>query len=998
MSPALRIITSKISPPVPRAERVNRQRLSDRIRELVDSHGVVWVTGTAGSGKSTAVVDALACGDRPLAWLTMDPSETAPGRLITYLEASVRGAIPSIAPVASHALDDHLSHAEAAALLAQELRNHNLVWVCDELERLADATVALEVLRSFLRHAPPSLRVVLISRRRMRLLGGEHDPAGIGRVDESDLAFTVSEAAEALTLVDSSPDEAESAVDATGGWVAGVLFEAWRSPKHVHGAGGEADGLRGYLATEIMDQLEPAERDFLVRTSVLREVTQSRAEALVGVDHAAASMMTLGTYHLPLVFSSDGLMFRCHTRFREFLYTELRHRGSLAVTNAHVTYGELLLTEERYEDATEEFLTCRSSERALAAAELAAPSVLRRLDLGVLERWLAALPSRDVEASLVLSYAAMLVAVEREQWTLGARHADRLVALSGQRSGSTMDGGVACSVAWCYYLTSRIEDARLVLSQAPETPETMAMRFATEVDLFDSPTHYRDRPANSGAAVDAMLARIDYGHGRFMGLAGEPPELWGAARSSRLAALRGLGRLDVVGKFFANQSFSNWTLIRIYAELLADLGRPEDARAVLDSGRNMLLRSGAPVFTIFNELLGAMFDLRFDRDTAAATAKLRKVEAQATARRRIRVTEQLDLCWGHVALLESDDLRAATYLRRAVGTMVYWDRLLFLPTAAVYLAEAEWRLGNEQEADTAADLALEAARRQGSTHILLQALKDFPAVVSRRLDLERYADSAWHELGRALMTSIDIGSVALYPRVLVREFGRAAVEVDGREVELRLGKSVEILAYLAAHGRRVKRADLLAALFDGTNDSARSYLRQALNGLRQALPDDARFVLEGELVVWEDETLSSDSVILQSALQHVANLQGQERIDASAHALSVIERGEYLPNSRSMWVSERSDDLRDLVNDGRQAAASAALEIGDYGHAETLLRQILRDDPYRETAWRLSMNLAGVLGQGDRVIALFRSCEESLAAIGIVPADSTRRLLDLLRR
>ena len=48
------------------------------------------------------------------------------------------------------------------------------------------------------------------------------------------------------------------AVEVTGGWVAGVLFEAWRSTEHVAGAGGEADALHGYLSSQILDQLEPA--------------------------------------------------------------------------------------------------------------------------------------------------------------------------------------------------------------------------------------------------------------------------------------------------------------------------------------------------------------------------------------------------------------------------------------------------------------------------------------------------------------------------------------------------------------------------------------------------------------------------------------------------------------------------------------------------------------------------------------------------------------------
>ena len=39
----------------------------------------------------------------------------------------------------------------------------------------------------------------------------------------------------------------------------GVLFEAWRASDHVIGLGGEADPLHGYLATEILDQLAPAD-------------------------------------------------------------------------------------------------------------------------------------------------------------------------------------------------------------------------------------------------------------------------------------------------------------------------------------------------------------------------------------------------------------------------------------------------------------------------------------------------------------------------------------------------------------------------------------------------------------------------------------------------------------------------------------------------------------------------------------------------------------------
>src|SRR5262249_19728522 len=114
----------------------------------------------------------------------------------------------------------------------------------------------------------------------------------------------------------------------------------------------------------------------------------------------------------------------------------------------------------------------------------------------------------------------------------------------------------------------------------------------------------------------------------------------------------------------------------------------------------------------------------------------------------------------------------------------------------IYLSEAAWRNGDEEAADDAADLALATAYAQGSNHILLQGLSDFPAVVSRKIDAELRIDSPWHELGRALMAR----RVAV-PRhgehtVLVREFGEAAILVDGEDVRVSLSKCLDLLAFL----------------------------------------------------------------------------------------------------------------------------------------------------------------------------------------------------------
>ena len=209
------------------------------------------------------------------------------------------------------------------------------------------------------------------------------------------------------------------------------------------------------------------------------------------------------------------------------------------------------------------------------------------------------------------------------------------------------------------------------------------------------------------------------------------------------------------------------------------------------------------------------------------------------------IGEQADTWRGLALLGRGEDARALAHLERAVATMTAGDRLIELPTAAVYLSEARWRADDESGADAAADLAFETARAQGSNHHLLKALASFPAVVTRRLDAEPRADSPWHELGRALRAqdvSVDLPFAA---QVELREFGEPEILVDGVTAPRpRIAKSYALLAFLTTRpGAEATREDLLTALFDGrSDDSARAYLRQAIHQLREVLRDDVRIV------------------------------------------------------------------------------------------------------------------------------------------------------------
>jgi DNA-binding SARP family transcriptional activator len=328
------------------------------------------------------------------------------------------------------------------------------------------------------------------------------------------------------------------------------------------------------------------------------------------------------------------------------------------------------------------------------------------------------------------------------------------------------------------------------------------------------------------------------------------------------------------------------------------------------------------------------------------------------------------------------------------------DRQIELPTAAVYLAEAEWRAGDEAAADAAADVALEAARRQGSNHMLLQALADFPAVVSRRLDAEPAADSPWHELGRALIAQGVAVDHAVGVSVRLREFGTCALLVHDEPVRPRIAKTYELLAYLVARPQaRAARDELLDALFEGrVDESTRAYLRQAVRWLRHVLPEHGVVVERGEVRLGGDVRVTSESMAFVAALAEAAGMQGADRLAATLAALAVFDRGEYLPSVTSRWVDERRRHLAELATDARYEAAELAFAEGRLDESRQLAEQVLGAEPYREPAHRLSMRLAGALGDDDGVIRAFQRCERELAAVGAAPTQTTRQLLARLRR
>lgn len=996
------IIRGKLQRPALPSMMIERHRLSALIHDLLEAYQVVLVTASAGAGKTTAVTAALDQFEhQPCAWLTLDQTDRAPGRLVAYLDAAIAEVVPETRGVAAEAVSAGLSHMEAAGLLAESIGDRPVVLALDELEHLDNAPEALAVIDHFIRHAPRQTQIVLISRRD---LGLYRRPTATVSIRDEELAFTLEEAAEALDRLGKAEVDPVDAMTATRGWVMGILFEAWESGgrAHLHSAGGERDPLSGYLATQILETLDPPLTEALIRTAVLKRITAARAEAL-GVAGAGDLITELRRRHIPATWTEqDGGTMRCHPRFREYLLERLNRQGDSTVKQVRLAYGHLLKSEGFYEEAVEQFLAADAVSEARFAAKRVLRSIVERHDLEVASRWLRSIPVTDNGEPDEVTEAALMLAAGRERFGSVARIADDLS--TEIRDRLCEESPVAASlIAWGYFHVGRLEDAHSAVELSGVSPETDAARYLLGLASASGGT---DLPALIGGRMDALAVRVHSIRGHFIELEQEPSSLWGrsvvaawgasAARATgRTREALDLYRTAVSDGFSTVGSFHALVIV----DILLDLGQFQEADEVLSRGREIVAQTGSIVFEMQRLMSEAKVLLIAHGDLSGARAKLDFVQLNMPLARYAYIQEFVDTLYGRILLQTGKPDEARVRLRGAVEGMLRADRILELPSAAVMLAEAEWGVGDEGAADEAADLALEAAVRQGSNHILLQALRVFPAVLSRRLDAEPEGESPWHDLGRGLRMVGASQRSAPGSRGLIRDFGASHLEFDGDVVNVQLTKSFELLYALALCPQGASRNELLEKLFDGRNDdSARSYLRQSVSKLRKVIPDelrvdsaDGRFFLRGAAVECE-------SARFEERITGAARFRGRERLDVLANALAGFDRGPLLPGFESRWVEERRRYLGEVEVEARLDVARIHLELGEYEAARTAADLVVANDPYREDGWRLMMRLAAALGDSDHVLAEYRRCESALESLGTSPTATTRNLLETLRR
>ncbi|MBN1979278.1 MAG: LuxR family transcriptional regulator [Anaerolineae bacterium] len=560
-------MTTKLYIPPPRPDLVPRPRLVERLNKgLRLGRKLTLITAPAGFGKTTLLSEWVAGLERPVAWLSLDESDSDPLRVSTYLVSALR-TLPGIerlpAPLGESFLAIVSAQLEArgGVLLIEEMLGSLIneiatlppfVLVLDDYH-LVEYEHTHDGVAFLLDHLPPPMHVVIASRAEPPLPVARLRAHGqLTELNADDLRFTFDEAAALLEQAAGLSLTAENVARLathTEGWIAGLQMASLAlqgltlressSARETTSAfiaaftGGDRY-IMDYLVEEVLRRQPEAVQAFLLQTSVLERLTASLCDAVTGLAGSQAMLEKLERNNL-FIFPLDNRRqwYRYHHLFAELLRRQMAARD-LAVL--HRRAAEWYEANGLAAEAIDHALKASDLGRAVRLIEQNALEMLRRNEMDNLLKWLEALDQDALQSQPFLCIVRAWIAISRGQFDEAggwAQAAEAALAKDGwQRDyldaqGATrrwMQGNIDAVRSTAAGGAERIPLARRALENLPD--DDVLLRSVIALNLGEAYAGHDD----VAAARQAFLDAIDIGQR-------------GGNIISTLAAMSGLGEL-----------------------------------------------------------------------------------------------------------------------------------------------------------------------------------------------------------------------------------------------------------------------------------------------------------------------------------------------------------------------------------------------------------------------------------------------------------------------
>jgi serine/threonine-protein kinase PknK len=404
---------TRFRPPTVNRPTVPRQRILDRLGSGRRPK-LVLIHAPPGYGKSTLAAqwgEALTRQGLQEAWLAIDSDDNNPAWFLAHLIEAIRRTMPDLADTLQQEFEGHLENAQQYVLTALinclHADKQTLVLVLDDWHRVdnAETTSALGYL---LENSCHHLHLVVASRTRTGLpLSTLRVQGELVEIDASHLRFDIAESRAmlvdqcGLALTTANVAELEESTD---GWAAALQLVSLSLRDHADPAAlierlsGRHEALGEYLASNVLDSLEPDLLDFLLATCIPKQICSGLATALTDNRRSRSLLEEIEKRDLFLRRTDpEGSWFQYHHLFAEYLQHRLQRDAEDRIPELHRRAAQWFAEHQMLSQAVDHLILGGEAGQAVDAVEQAATDLMEQSQMSTMIGLAAKLPAQHAD-------------------------------------------------------------------------------------------------------------------------------------------------------------------------------------------------------------------------------------------------------------------------------------------------------------------------------------------------------------------------------------------------------------------------------------------------------------------------------------------------------------------------------------------------------------------------------------------------------------------------
>ena len=415
------ILKTKTNIPLPRSSLVERPRLIEKLN-LAYRTKLTLISAPAGYGKSSLVSEWAQKNPLSITWLTLDHLDNDLTRFVNYFIAAFKRFQPTFGDTILSLLDRPQTPSSQNLLsgLVNEMNGlkEEHVLVLDDFHVITNRAIN-QVIKYLVENLPPKTHLMVLTRSDPPLPLSRLRASGqLVEIRLDDLKFSTTETQtffKDIMKIDMSGTDIAAFEERTEGWIAGLQLVALAmqglDPQQITKFSTAFSGshfyIVDYLVEEVLNRQPQAIRDFLLRTSILDQMTATLCDQMTGRDDSQVILERLEQENLFLIpLDNKRQWYRYHHLFADVLRSRLKSSSPDLLQDLHWHALRWYQENGLISEAISHAIQAADTEIVAELIEQNSMALLMRGEFTTLLRWIGNMETSVDQHPWICIYAA----------------------------------------------------------------------------------------------------------------------------------------------------------------------------------------------------------------------------------------------------------------------------------------------------------------------------------------------------------------------------------------------------------------------------------------------------------------------------------------------------------------------------------------------------------------------------------------------------------------